>query len=110
MIVCVRRAMVIIIKKFIVLVFLAAMLPALCFAANVAPSFSTKVHILKNVTPAQCPSTWRGNAQQANPTMMIPSNMNGISQARPTSNFQSCSGCSYDKASHDCVCNACYGT
>jgi hypothetical protein len=109
-IVFVGRAMATIIKKLMILLLLGMLIPAASFAVNVAPAFSTRVHIIKNITPSQCPVTWRGNAQQANPTRMIPANMNGISTARPSSGFTSCTGCSYEAASHDCVCNACYGT
>ena len=69
-----------------------------------APDISYNVHVRANATPAQCPSSLRGDAQPAS----------GIDISRFGSDLvegpgvMDCTGCAIDNQSSDCVCKRCY--
>jgi hypothetical protein len=71
----------------------------------VEPVINKNVHVMQNVTPAQCPTSWRGNASA---TDITNETGRGTSNYQVATGIQSCSGCAFDQASRDCVCATCY--
>lgn len=76
------------------------------FAQVIEPVISKNVHVLKNVTPSQCPASWRGTADPAD---VITDGSTGVSNSEIAAGVLSCSDCSFDQSSSDCVCKTCYG-
>lgn len=68
------------------------------------PDITYDVPVVANATPAQCTSSWRGDASPAS----------GIDISRFGSDsvegpgVVSCTGCAIDNSSGDCVCHTCY--
>jgi hypothetical protein len=75
------------------------------YAIAVEPSINNNVHVLRGVTPSQCPSSWRGNPGTAD---IQADTGEGMSNSAVGSGVTSCTGCAFDQASGDCVCATCY--
>ena len=75
------------------------------YAFAVEPIINNNVHVLKGVTPSQCPSSWRGNPGTTD--IQVDSG-EGMSNAAVGSGVTSCTSCAFDQASGDCVCATCY--
>lgn len=68
------------------------------------PIINYNVHVTHNASPAQCSSMWKGQA-----TDVSTQYYSGYGEEyNTTAAVQSCTGCSYDGNSRDCVCNVCY--
>jgi|GEM_PF-4820040 hypothetical protein len=74
-------------------------------AQVIEPVISKNVHVLRNVTPAQCPTSWRGDASASD---VENETGQGSSNYEIASGVSSCDSCAFDRASGDCVCATCY--
>ena len=76
------------------------------FAEDISPPIiNNDMHVLFNIHPSQCPSSWNGRVDPE--TMTIISGY-GMDTGVSTVGVQSCIGCAFDSSSHDCVCKTCY--
>lgn len=71
----------------------------------VEPVINKNVHVLRGVTPSQCPTSWMGNPGSAD---INADTSGGVSNSAVGSGVRSCTGCAFDQASGDCVCATCY--
>lgn len=68
------------------------------------PIINYNVHVIRNTSPSQCPSMWKGQAGDVSQQYS-----SGFGeQYNVSAAIQSCTGCVFDSASRDCVCQTCY--
>lgn len=70
------------------------------------PTISTNVHVLKNTTSSQCPSSWNGSGGSESMTAV---SGYGMDTGIDVVGVLSCTSCTFDSNSRDCVCARCYG-
>jgi hypothetical protein len=78
---------------------------SLALAQAIEPVVTKNVHVMQNVTPTQCPTSWRGDASAST---ILNETGRGTSNYEVATGIRSCDGCAYDRVSKDCVCATCY--
>lgn len=74
-------------------------------AYAVPPVVSQNVVVIRNATPAMCPSSWRGNAGEG---VTETTSGEGESNADAAPGILSCTGCAFNASDKTCVCATCY--
>jgi len=74
-------------------------------SAVAEPIVTRNVHVIRNATASQCPSSYNGRGSDE-----ISTTVSGAGQNNniATPGLLSCTGCAVDNTSGDCVCKTCY--